>query len=151
MSRSVEIEKTEGVVTVTTNAAGECVAVTRCDDEGRILKIIWERQSPEPGEQLYTKADTEALCAIAVAGVTAQEARTIRGLCDRLDTINKLTHSGAASETLLSMIRDQSSGFMPAPKQPRCTCRDFPGADEFCMAHKVPEGYGQPPTKVEKL
>ena len=30
-------------VVVTTNEAGQCVAVTRQDDEGRILSIIWER------------------------------------------------------------------------------------------------------------
>jgi hypothetical protein len=46
--RSVEIMPTEGVVTITTNAAGECMAVTRCDTEGRILKIIWERRAPIP-------------------------------------------------------------------------------------------------------
>lgn len=33
-----------GEVTVTTNEAGDAVAVTRTDEEHRILSIIWERQ-----------------------------------------------------------------------------------------------------------
>jgi hypothetical protein len=33
-----------GKVTVTTNEAGDCVAVTRTDDEGRILSVLWERE-----------------------------------------------------------------------------------------------------------
>jgi hypothetical protein len=32
-----------GKVTVTCNEAGDCVAVTRTDDEGRILSVLWER------------------------------------------------------------------------------------------------------------
>jgi hypothetical protein len=32
----------EGAVTVTTNEAGQCVAVTRTDDEGKILGVLWE-------------------------------------------------------------------------------------------------------------
>jgi hypothetical protein len=32
-----------GKVTITTNEAGDCVAVTRTDDEGRILSVLWER------------------------------------------------------------------------------------------------------------
>jgi hypothetical protein len=32
-----------GKVTITCNEAGDCVAVTRTDDEGRILSVLWER------------------------------------------------------------------------------------------------------------
>lgn len=32
-----------GKVTITCNDAGDCVAVTRTDSEGRILKVLWER------------------------------------------------------------------------------------------------------------
>ena len=32
-----------GEVVVTTNEAGECVAVTRQDEDGKILSVIWER------------------------------------------------------------------------------------------------------------
>lgn len=31
-----------GEVTVTCDETGQCVAVTRCDDEGRVLKVLWE-------------------------------------------------------------------------------------------------------------
>lgn len=34
-----------GKVTITCNEAGDCVAVTRTDDEGRILSVLWERDS----------------------------------------------------------------------------------------------------------
>lgn len=37
----------EGDVTVSCNDAGECIAVTRTDDDGRILSVIWERE-PRP-------------------------------------------------------------------------------------------------------
>lgn len=33
----------DGYVTITTNGAGECVAVTRNDEEGRILRTLWKR------------------------------------------------------------------------------------------------------------
>lgn len=36
-----ERQEAEGIVTVTTNKEGVCVAVTRQDEEGRILKVIW--------------------------------------------------------------------------------------------------------------
>jgi hypothetical protein len=38
-----------GKVTITTNEAGDCVAVTRTDDEGRILSVLWERGSVHSG------------------------------------------------------------------------------------------------------
>ncbi len=33
----------EGVVTVTTNTIGECVEVTRQNEEGKVLSVIWQR------------------------------------------------------------------------------------------------------------
>jgi len=41
------LEQLHGAVTTTRNEAGEIVAITRTDDEGRILIVIWERD-PEP-------------------------------------------------------------------------------------------------------
>ena len=41
------LEQLHGAVTTTRNEAGEIVAITRTDDEGRILFVIWERD-PEP-------------------------------------------------------------------------------------------------------
>lgn len=35
-----------GEVVVTTTEAGECVWVTRQDNEGRVLSVIWEKGSP---------------------------------------------------------------------------------------------------------
>lgn len=32
-----------GEVTITCNEDGDCVAVTRTDREGRIVKVLWER------------------------------------------------------------------------------------------------------------
>jgi hypothetical protein len=43
--RMRRVEPTFGGVTITTNEAGDCVAVTRTDDEGRILRVLWERLS----------------------------------------------------------------------------------------------------------
>lgn len=34
----------EGEVTVTTNEAGECVLVSRQDEDHKILKVIWEKK-----------------------------------------------------------------------------------------------------------
>lgn len=34
---------TEGIVTVTCDEGGQCVAVTRNDEEGRIISVIWEQ------------------------------------------------------------------------------------------------------------
>lgn len=38
----IEDNKIKGEVVVTSNELGQCIAVTRQDDEGRILSIIWE-------------------------------------------------------------------------------------------------------------
>ncbi len=38
----VEEEAAPGVVTVTCDEGGQCVAVTRNDEEGKILSVIWE-------------------------------------------------------------------------------------------------------------
>lgn len=40
----------QGEVTVTCNERGEAVAVTRTDDEHRIMSVIWERASPSPAQ-----------------------------------------------------------------------------------------------------
>ena len=37
----------DGYVTITTNEAGECVAVTRNDEDGRVLSVLWKRR-PAP-------------------------------------------------------------------------------------------------------
>lgn len=37
------LDQLHGPVTVTRNEAGEIVAITRTDSEGRILFVIWER------------------------------------------------------------------------------------------------------------
>lgn len=42
--RMRRVEPTFGGVTITTNEAGDCVAVTRTDHEGRILRVLWERE-----------------------------------------------------------------------------------------------------------
>lgn len=43
--------QSEGEVTIVTNEAGECVAVTRTDDEHRILSVIWKRVAPPAAAQ----------------------------------------------------------------------------------------------------
>lgn len=35
---------TEGEITVTTNEEGECVLVSRQDEDHKILKVIWEKK-----------------------------------------------------------------------------------------------------------
>lgn len=49
-----------GEVAVTTNQQGHCVAVTRQDDEGKILSVIWEAKQPqqeqEPVAYFYTRS-----------------------------------------------------------------------------------------------
>jgi len=37
-----DVKQPPGEVVVTTNQQGQCVAVTRQDDEGRTLSVIWE-------------------------------------------------------------------------------------------------------------
>ena len=39
-------ERMYGAVVVTATESGECVAVTRQDDEGRVMSIIWAKDSP---------------------------------------------------------------------------------------------------------
>lgn len=39
-----EINKTSGQVVVTTNEDGECVLVSRQDEDHNILKVIWEKK-----------------------------------------------------------------------------------------------------------
>ena len=36
------LKQSSGEVVVTTNQQGQCVAVTRQDDEGKILSVIWQ-------------------------------------------------------------------------------------------------------------
>lgn len=59
-----------GTVTVTCNEDGDAVAVTRTDDEGRILSVIWERANQTKREAYavpLTAAAQEALAAIGKA------------------------------------------------------------------------------------
>ncbi|MBA8734197.1 hypothetical protein [Chromobacterium violaceum] len=39
---ALDATEQSGEVTITTNDRGECVAVTRQDEDGRILSVIWE-------------------------------------------------------------------------------------------------------------
>lgn len=39
-----KLEGQQGEVTVTTNEAGECVLVSRQDEDHKILKVIWEKK-----------------------------------------------------------------------------------------------------------
>lgn len=43
-----------GKVTVTTNEQGECIAVTRTDDEHRVLSVIWMRASTSKATRGHT-------------------------------------------------------------------------------------------------
>ena len=51
-------EKMYGAVVVTTTESGECVAVTRQDDEGRVMSIIWTKDSPS-----NARANSAGACA----------------------------------------------------------------------------------------
>lgn len=39
-----KVQKEEGEITVTTNEEGECVLVSRQDEDRKILKVIWEKK-----------------------------------------------------------------------------------------------------------
>ena len=39
-------QENKSEVVVTTNELGECVAVTRQDEEGKILSVIWMKKGP---------------------------------------------------------------------------------------------------------
>lgn len=41
------LEQPQGGVVVTTNQQGHCIAVTRQDEEGRILSVVWESKQPQ--------------------------------------------------------------------------------------------------------
>jgi len=51
----------DGYVTITTNESGECVAVTRNDEEGRVLRTLWRRRGHirRMPQVLHRKADME--------------------------------------------------------------------------------------------
>lgn len=49
----------QGEVTITTNRDGDCVLVSRQDDEHRILSVIWE--APTPGQRAEIRAQHDAL------------------------------------------------------------------------------------------
>ena len=53
-------EKMYGAVVVTTTESGECVAVTRQDDEGRVVAIIWTKDSPSNAGLVGTTGRKEA-------------------------------------------------------------------------------------------
>jgi hypothetical protein len=44
-------------VVVTTNRDGDCVAVTRQDNEGRILSVLWEAPTPEQAAAIRKQHD----------------------------------------------------------------------------------------------
>ena len=46
MSSVAPVTEKPGKVVITTNIAGHCVAVTRQDEEGRILSVIWSAEKP---------------------------------------------------------------------------------------------------------
>ncbi len=52
-----------GAVVVTTDTTGRCVAVTRQDEEGRVLSVIWQAPEAQAGAvpQRFTKAQQERL------------------------------------------------------------------------------------------
>ena len=39
-----KVQEEEGEITVTTNEDGECVLVSRQDEDHKILKVIWEKK-----------------------------------------------------------------------------------------------------------
>lgn len=53
-------DETGGEVTIVTNEAGECVAVTRTDAEHKILSIIWERSARSLEERHPDSTGTNA-------------------------------------------------------------------------------------------
>lgn len=51
-----------GEVVVTTTQQGQCVAVTRQDEEGQILSVIWEAKQPQDEQEpVWTHSQTGAL------------------------------------------------------------------------------------------
>jgi len=74
-AHSGETGAEHGEVTVVTNEDGECVAVTRTDDEHRILKIIWERNTRRSETQVLTvpeKTITEEIVDVVFAQLWAR-------------------------------------------------------------------------------
>jgi hypothetical protein len=74
-----------GKVTVTTNEAGDCVAVTRTDDEGRILSVLWEREERHEidtqSAALREQVDRLRLCAREVTPEADGVTYGLAGLC----------------------------------------------------------------------
>lgn len=54
-------ELPEGEVVITTTESGECVAVTRQDEEGMIIKVLWERKDAHVHADVIRKAQAQAL------------------------------------------------------------------------------------------
>lgn len=48
IKQAIEEAEKRGEVVVSTDPAGNCVAVTRQDEEGKILSVIWEAEKQEP-------------------------------------------------------------------------------------------------------
>ncbi|MEN6682213.1 hypothetical protein ABFC53_07855 [Stenotrophomonas pavanii] len=91
----------EGHVVVTRNEAGQAVAVTRQDDEGRILSVIAELETPEGWVEQHERDSRELrrLCA------ARDEARKERDIAK-----NRLTRMRAALEKIAGYRLDQFAG-----------------------------------------
>ena len=88
----------DGYVTITTNEAGECVAVTRNDEEGRVLSVLWKRRPAKPSTPPGSNPGIEgfvssgaldvlvqrSLAALAAAPQPAQECDTYRAALEAI-------------------------------------------------------------------
>ncbi len=85
------------------------------------------------GERQFVAALARAAVAVGVAGVFLEtHPDPDRALSDGPNMVPL-----GEMEALLRTLQALDCVVKPDPlSQPRCSCRDFPGADQFCMAHK---------------
>jgi hypothetical protein len=76
----------EPKVTVTTNQAGDAVAVTLTDDDNRVLRVLWDRAAqqaaPAQARQPLPEQDANALWVSATIERTDMRSVYLRGLRD---------------------------------------------------------------------
>lgn len=94
-SKGKSVKQPSGKVVVITNQQGQCVAVTRQDDEGKILSVIWEAKQLPVNQELsvFDVVHNAVITAISKCKAASGHHRTI----DMFVNSVQITHDSLSS------------------------------------------------------
>ena len=139
----------DGYVTITTNDAGECVAVTRNDAEGRILRTLWKRfadtapsaaQATRPAEHVDGVLQGEWV-------ITGPDGSTFRGATPFRAALMANRHRVQTDPVAAKRFQ----GYVKADQALDCTSLYAQLCDLWQEANAVDTVIGRPEVLISKL